>query len=106
MPLKTRRRNSMEENVIKELDTLKGMLNNWKRGFLSWASPDGDNEYVLLEFQEEINSQLYPYVTRLLETQYLSQSEATEFMDYCYGQVEDLRDQLNKVETNESKKEV
>ena len=57
----------MEENVIKELDTLKGMLNNWKRGFLSWASPDGDNEYVLLEFTEEIQQQLYPYVTRLLE---------------------------------------
>jgi len=96
----------MEENVIEELDTLKGMLNNWKRGFLSWASPDGDNEYVLLEFQEEINSQLYPYVTRLLEANHLNQSEASEFMNYCYSQVEDLRDQLNKVETNESKKEV
>ena len=96
----------MEENVIKELDTLKGMLNNWKRGFLSWASPDGDNEYVLLEFQEEIQQQLYPYVNRLLEAQHLSQSEAREFMDYCYNQVEDLRDQLSKVETNESKKEV
>ena len=96
----------MEENVVKELDTLKMMLSNWKRGFLSWASPDGDNEYVLLEFNEEINSQVYPYVTRLLEAQHLSQSEAKEFMDYCYNQVEDLRDQLNKVETNKSKKEV
>jgi len=96
----------MEENVIKELDTLKEMLSNWKRGFLTWASPDGDNEYVLLEFREEIDAQLYPYVTRLLETKYLSQSEATEFMDYCYGQIEDLRNQLNKVETNQSKKEV
>jgi hypothetical protein len=96
----------MEENVIKELNTLKGMLNNWKRGFLTWASPDGDNEYVLLEFREEIMAQLFPYVTRLLETKHLSQPEATEFMDYCYGQIEDLRDQLDKVETNESKKEV
>jgi len=96
----------MEENVTNELDTLKVMLNNWKRGFLSWASPDGDNEYVLQEFREEIDSQLYPYVTRLLQTEHLSPSEAREFMDYCYNQVEDLRDQLSKVETNESKKEV
>ncbi|MBW2603759.1 MAG: hypothetical protein JRE28_05510 [Deltaproteobacteria bacterium] len=96
----------MEENVIKELDTLKGMMNNWKRGFLSWASPDGDNEYVLLEFREEIDMHLFPYVTRLLETEHLSQPEAQEFMNYCYGQVEDLSDQLDKVETNESKKEV
>ena len=77
----------MEENVIKELDTLKAMLNNWKRGFLSWASPDGENEYVLLEFREEIDAQLFPYVTRLLETKHLSEPEAREFMDYCYGQV-------------------
>ncbi len=96
----------MEENVLKELDTLKGMMNNWKRGFLSWASPDGDNDYVLQEFSEDIQTHVYPYVTKLLETQHLSQSEAKEFMDYCYSQVEDLRDQLNKVETNESKKEV
>jgi len=96
----------MEENVIKELDTLKQMLDNWKRGFLGWASPDGDNEYVLLEFREEIDKQLYPYVTRLLEAEHLNQSEAQEFMNYCYSQVEDLRDQLDTVETNERKKEV
>ena len=96
----------MEENVIKELDTLKGMLDNWKRGYLSWASPDGDNEYVLQEFREEMEEKLYPYVTRLFEEKHLSQSEAKEFMNYCYSQVEDLRDQLSKVEINESKKEV
>ncbi len=96
----------MEENVIKELDTLKGMLHNWKKGYLSWASPDGDNDYVLEEFNEEISNTLYPFVTRLLEAKHLHQSEAKEFMNYCYSQVEDLRDQLSKVETNESKKEV
>ncbi|PIP35034.1 MAG: hypothetical protein COX20_13615 [Desulfobacterales bacterium CG23_combo_of_CG06-09_8_20_14_all_52_9] len=96
----------MEENVIKELDTLKGMLNNWKRGFLSWVAPDGGNDYVLQEFSEDIQMHVYPYVTRLLEAKHLSHPEATEFMDYCYSQVEDLRDQLSKVETNESKKEV
>jgi hypothetical protein len=84
----------MEENVVKELDTLKGMLNNWKTGFLSWASPDGDNDHVLLEFAEEIQMNLYPYVRRLFETNHLSESEATEFMVYCFGQVEDLRVQL------------
>jgi hypothetical protein len=90
----------MEENVAKELDTLKGMLNNWKTGFLSWASPDGDNDHVLLEFTEEIQMNLYPYVRRLFETNHLSESEATEFMVYCFGQVEDLSVQLAGVETS------
>ena len=86
----------MEENVRAELDTLKGMLDNWKTGFLSWASPDGDNEHVLLEFTEEIQIHIYPYVKRLFETDYLTQAEAKEFMSYCFSQVEDLRGQLSK----------
>ena len=92
----------MEENVQQELDTLKQMLNNWKRGFLNWASPDGDNDHVLLEFNEEIQEQVYPLVTRLRETEYLSDLEAKEFLDYCHSQVEDLRDQLRQVETDQS----
>jgi hypothetical protein len=92
----------MEENVIKELEALKGMLNNWKTGFLSWASPDGDNDHVLLEFSEEIQTNLYPYVRRLFETDHLNESEAQEFMVYCFGQVEDLRAQLREVVTNQS----
>ena len=92
----------MEENVRQELEVLKQMMQNWKRGFLSWASPDGDNDHVLLEFTEEIQEQLYPLITRLRETEHLTNSEAQEFMDYCHSQVEDLRDQLRQVETDES----
>jgi hypothetical protein len=92
----------VEENVRQELEVLKQMMHNWQRGFLSWASPDGDNDHVLLEFSEEIQEQVYPYVTRLREAEHLTDAEAQEFMDYCYTQVEDLRDQLRQVETDES----
>jgi len=92
----------VEENVVQELDTLKQMMQNWKRGFLSWASPDGDNDHVLLEFTEEIQEHVYPFVTRLRETEHLTNSEVQEFMDYCHSQVEDLRGQLREVETDQS----
>ena len=96
----------MEENVIKELNTLKGMMLNWKKSFLGWASPEGDNDYVYQDFSEDIQVLVYPYVRRLYETKHLSVSEAEEFMNNCYRQVEDLRDQLKNVETKQSKKEV
>jgi hypothetical protein len=99
MPSKKGRKASVEENVRQELDVLKQMMHNWKRGFLGWVSPDGDNQHVLLEFTEEIHQHIYPFVTRLRETEHLNDAEAKEFMDYCYSQVEDLRDQLQKVET-------
>ena len=92
----------MEENVRRELEVLKQMMNNWKRGFLLWASPDGDNQHVLVEFTEEIQEQIYPYVTRLRETENLNHAEAQEFMDYCYSQVDDLRDRLREVEPDQS----
>jgi len=92
----------MQENVREELDVLKGMLDNWKTGFLSWASPEGDNDHVLLEFTEEIQLHVYPYVRRLFETNYLSEIEVKEFMHYCFSQVEELRLQLSKAETDES----
>ena len=92
----------MEENVREELDVLKGMLDNWKTGFLSWASPEGDNDHVLLEFTEEIQLHVYPYVRRLFETNHLSEVEVKEFMHYCFSQVEELRLQLSKAETDES----
>jgi len=92
----------MEENVRQELDALKQMMQNWKRGFLSWASPDGDNDHVLLEFTEEIQQQIYPYVTRLHQMEHLNDVEVREFMDYCYSQVDDLRDRLREVANDQS----
>ncbi len=96
----------MEDNVRKELEALDGMLQNWKAGYMSWASPDGDNDHVLLEFTEEIQMTLYPYVRRLFEAEHLNESEAKEFMIHCLSQVEDLRDRLSRLATNESMKEV
>ena len=94
----------MEENVRKELDALKGMMLNWKKSYLGWASPEGDSEYVVEEFSEEIEMHVYPYVRRMYECNYLSQSEVKEFLDFCYSQVEDLRDQLREAETKEVNK--
>ena len=57
---------------------------------------------MLLEFSEEIQEHVYPFVTRLRETEHLTISEAQEFLVYCHSQVEDLRNQLRQVETDES----
>ena len=95
----------MDDNVHKELETLKGMVLNWKRSFLGWASPEGDNEYVIHEFSDEIQQQVYPYVRRMFEIGHLTDSEAKEFMNFCYSQVEDLRRQLEEMETSHNNEE-
>lgn len=91
----------MEENVRKELETLKGMVLNWKKDYLGWAPPDGGWEYLPRELLEEIDTQITPYIRRMYECDYLSPSEIREFMESCYTQVEDLRNTLGEMEAKE-----
>jgi hypothetical protein len=88
----------MEENVGKEMETLKGMVLAWKRSHLGSAPVDGGAEFLAQEFLEEIDSHVYPFVRRMYECDYLSASEAKELLDFCYSQVEDLRHALREAE--------
>jgi hypothetical protein len=57
----------MEENVVKELEALKTMVLNWKRSYLGWVPDDGEGEYLLEEFREEISTHVSPFVNRLFQ---------------------------------------
>jgi hypothetical protein len=80
----------MEETARKELEALRGMVLTWKKSYLGMADPGGGDEFLAEEFSEEIRTQVYPYVRRLHENKYLQESEASELLDFCYAQVEDL----------------
>jgi hypothetical protein len=80
----------MEEVVQKELEAMRGMVLTWKKSYLGQAGPDGGDEFLAEEFSDEIRTHVYPYVRRLRENNYLQESEANEFLDFCYSQVEDL----------------
>ncbi len=87
---------SMEEDVRRELETLKGMVLRWKKSYLELVSPEGGDEFLAQEFTQEIETHVYPYVKRLFECKYLSGSEAKAFLDFCYDQVEELRRALGE----------
>ena len=89
----------MQENVRKELEALEQMVLNWKASFLGFATPEGGNDFLVEEFQEEISAYISPYVRRLYQCEHLTPGEAEEFMDHCYDQVEDLRHQIQELET-------
>jgi hypothetical protein len=89
----------MEENVRQELDALEQMVLNWKANYLGFATPEGGNEFLFEEFQEEIATYISPYLRRLFQCEYLTAAEAEEFLDQCYNQVEDLRRLIQEQET-------
>jgi hypothetical protein len=84
----------MDEQVQKELEALKGMVIAWKKSYLEQVSAEGGDEYLAEELLEEIETYFYPYTRRLCECNYLSESEANEFLEFCYSQVAELRQSL------------
>jgi hypothetical protein len=92
----------MEENVKKELDTIKEMVSRWQKSYLGWATSDGGNDYLIEEFSEEISMHVSPLVRRLHQSNHLSLFEHNEFMESCYSQINELRD-LIKIKEAEKK---
>jgi hypothetical protein len=93
----------MEENVRKELNDLEMMVLNWKRSHLECATPEGNNDFLVQEFQEEIATYISPYLRRLFQCNHLVQEEAAEFLDSCARQVDDLRRLIRELETPPAK---
>ena len=98
----------MEENVKKELDTIKEMVLRWRKSYLGWATSNGGNDYLIEELSEEISTHVSPLVRRLYETNHLSLYEHHEFMESCYNQLKELRDLIKEkeVETQQPPKGV
>ena len=88
----------MKPNVKKEVEDLKQMARNWKRGYESWIQLGEDNEYVYQEFTEDIIIHFHPYMVRFVECEHLTQAEAGELLDYCHGQVMQLREETEQAE--------
>jgi hypothetical protein len=94
----------MEENVIKELEALKTIVLRWKRSYLGWVPDDGEGEYLLEEFREEISTHVSPFVNRLFQNDHLTWPEAQEFLNYCYSQVEEVRQAVEEANSKQLKK--
>ncbi len=86
----------MTRDMEREIETLKGMVLAWKQSYLQVAPPDGDSEYLVSDFLEEIEMHVYPYTRRLCECAHLSSAEAGEFLSFCYQQAGKLRESLRQ----------
>ena len=91
----------MEANVIEELESLKRIVLRWKRSYLGWVPDDGGGEYLLEEFSEEISRHVSPFVNRLFQNDHLTWSETQEFLNYCYSQVEEVREAVEQANSKQ-----
>jgi hypothetical protein len=84
----------MEEAIQAELEAVKGMVLTWKKNYLREATSQGDDDFLADDLREEIETYIVPYLRRICQCNYIEPHEADEFLDFCFGQVEDLRASL------------
>ncbi len=90
---------AFRKDGVDELEILRRMVLAWKEDYLQSASPDGDGEYLCQDFSYEIEEYVYPYVRRMLITDHIDQGQASEFLDFCFRQVLELREFLENPST-------
>ncbi len=95
----------MDEAGRRELETLKKMVLTWKNSYLQWAPSDGEGDFLVDDFVGEIEEYMYPYLRRLCVCNYITEQDLKEFMEFCYGQAQELSDMLNVGHKNHKKYE-
>ncbi len=81
---------------VDELKTLKRMWARWLHSDVRWAAEVvvknagqthklSEWDFLEEEWKEDFYEQMYPYVRRLYETEYITEQEAGEFVSYAYA---------------------
>jgi hypothetical protein len=68
------------------------MAVNWRKGYETWLDDSGDNDYVYAEFLDEIQTHLLPYVSRLIDSDILSQNDSKALVLFYFEQIEYLKE--------------
>lgn len=92
----------MEPAIRKELDAIGAMVSTWHKKYLEWATADGNNEFLVEEFMEEVDMYVLPFVRRMTQVEHLTLREADEFLNGCYGQVADLQSSITELERSQT----
>lgn len=82
--------------ATQELEHLKSMVLTWKASYEGMADDEGDNDFLVLEFVQEIEEYMVPFVQRMHVTDQLTDQQVSDFLDFCYRQASDLRASFNK----------
>jgi hypothetical protein len=92
----------MEDTIRRELDAIGAMVSTWQGKYLEWATADGNNEFLVEEFMEEVDTYVLPFVRRMTQVDQITLPEANEFLNRCYGQVADLRTSIKELEMSQT----
>lgn len=69
---------TLREAGKSELEALAQMVLAWKESYIKWEC-----ETAAIDFMEEIDHMVYPYLRRLYECGYIDDNQFREFLSFC-----------------------
>ncbi len=94
----------MDEDVRKELESLKCMIVAWKESYIKRAYEEGEGcAYLLREYVGEIDEMVYPYVYKIYKLGGMEREDLDSFMDFCQAQAIEFLEVLNEMHQKEDK---
>ncbi|NIO16592.1 MAG: hypothetical protein GTN70_06280 [Deltaproteobacteria bacterium] len=75
----------------KALEDEKKIILSWKESYLRMARESGGGEWLVKDFESDVDEYAFPYVTRLYQSKIISEEEMKEFLDFCQTQIMELR---------------
>jgi len=75
----------MKESAERELKVLKEMISAWRKSYEEAPYWGCERDLIF-----EIEEYLLPYLRRLYECGYIDEEQITNFLSFCYEQVEIL----------------
>jgi len=67
-----------QESGKAELEAMTQMVIAWKESYIQWEC-----ETAAIDFMEEIDQMVYPYLRRLCECGYIDDYQFREFLSFC-----------------------
>ncbi len=86
------------EKIEREIADAKMIIQGWKRSYMKIAEEIGGGEFLCEEYRDEIQEFASPYLYRMVMCGFITREEYVEFMRFCEGQVEELRDHIRRIE--------
>lgn len=92
----------MDEDVKRELESLKTMVVAWRESYEKLALEEGGNcMYLVKEYAAEIEEFVFPYVYKIMKLGGMEMDELESFMGFCQAQTRELHEALTDISEKE-----
>ena len=84
----------MEKRVQEELDSIAMMVGNWRDSYTRMITGVGDESFLVSDLIDEIEENIFPYLRRFKECEYITIEEESSFIERLFENIDRLTQEI------------